>query len=75
MSMIASMADRLLARLVPQRTAAACSAYRVWRTCYCSGGLRYARGCWTCSPYGCCYWDVIAVGCPGDTGCIVVGTC
>ena len=73
MAKFAALADSLLARVVPQASASACSIYYYWRTCYCSGGLRYARGCQYCVPSNCC--SGLAVACPGDTGCIVVCTC
>ncbi|WP_213455182.1 hypothetical protein [Rhizomonospora bruguierae] len=75
MSKIARMADRLLERFVPQRTAAAatCTTWYAWSMCYCKGGLRYSRRCTWCDPFYCC--NPMALGCPQDTGCIVVGTC
>lgn len=58
-------ADGLLARLVPQThaDAGACTWGRtVWRTCYCSRGLRIGQPCyyvnigndtWRCACFGC----------------------
>ena len=74
MSKFAALADRLLARVVPEVSASACGVYYRWSTCYCSGGLRYARGCQYCYPYS-CPCTGLAVACPGNTGCRVVGTC
>ena len=56
----AHLASRVLRKLPAQ---AGCSYY--WSTCYCSGGLRYAKRCMS--------------GCPGVPNhcysCTVVGTC
>jgi hypothetical protein len=58
------LADRLVARIVPRTDASAgCSYY--WSTCYCSGGLRYAKKCMSSCP-----------GVPNHCySCEVVGTC
>jgi len=58
------LADRLLVRLAPRAEASAGCSY-VWYTCFCSGGLRYAKKCMYYCP-----------GVPNHCySCIVVGTC
>lgn len=61
---VSRLSDRLISYLAPRIDASASCTY-VWRTCYCSGGLRYAKECMS--------------GCPGVPNhcypCQVVGTC
>ena len=58
------LADRVLGRIAPRIDASAGCSYD-WYTCYCSGGLRYAKKCM----YGCS-------GVPNHCySCGVVGTC
>jgi hypothetical protein len=63
-AIVSTLADRMLARIAPRIEGSASCSY-FWSTCYCSGGLRYAkkcmRGCWGVPDH--CY------------GCEVVGTC
>lgn len=62
--LVTKMADRVLARVAPKVEASAGCSY-VWYTCYCSGGLRYAKRCM----FGCS-------GVPNHCySCQVVGTC
>ena len=62
--LVTKMADRVLARVAPKVEASAGCSY-VWYTCYCSGGLRYAKKCM----FGCS-------GVPNHCySCQVVGTC
>ncbi len=61
---IGRLADRMLAFVAPKTQASAGCTYE-WYTCYCSGGLRYAKQC--------------MYSCPGVPNhcysCTVVGTC
>jgi hypothetical protein len=63
-NLVGHLSDRLLARFAPKIDASAGCAYQ-WYTCFCSGGLRYAKRCMQ--------------GCPGVpnhcSGCQAVGTC
>lgn len=63
-AMVATLADRALALIVPRAEAEAGCSY-VYTSCYCQGGLRYRKRCMS--------------GCSGVPNhcypCIVTGSC